>query len=127
MADRNEVFLTGTVDSYGDKSPVEVRFTKGGASVASFQLKTEEVFKSKTISCWHDIIAWNELGEACGEYQKGTRLSIKGRLSKRSWEDKDTGKKRYKVEVVANEIEVVGQVSQAEVPYGIVDDAEIPF
>lgn len=118
MADRNEVYLEGAIDAYGDKAPVEVRYTKTGAAVASFQLKTEEVFKKNTISTWHDITAWNELGEACGGYQKGTRLAIKGRLSKRSWEDKE-GKKRYKTEVVANEINIItGTPESDDVPWG---------
>lgn len=123
--DVNQVLLEGVVDSYGDKPPVEVRFTTNGNAVASFQLKTEEVVKGKTFSTWHDIVAWNTLGEDCGAYQKGTRLSIKGRLSKRSWEDKE-GKKRYKTEVVASEIGVIGgEANQSS--FGIVDDSEIPF
>ena len=120
--DVNQVLLEGVVDSYGDKSPVEVRFTTNGNAVASFQLKTEEVVKDRTFSTWHDIVAWGDLGEACGEYPKGTRLAIKGRLSKRSWEDKE-GKKRYKTEVVANEIEVVGDTKQASVN----EPDDIPF
>lgn len=117
--DRNEVFLEGAVDAYGDNSPVEVRYTTGGHAVASFQLLTVESFNGKDSKCWHDITAWREIAERCGEYQKGTRLSIKGRLSKRSWEDKE-GKKKYKTEVVASEIKEMGTrpvKDEEDIPY----------
>ena len=108
--DKNIVSLEGVLDSYGDKVPVEVRFTTGGHAVASFQLLTVESFGGKDIKTWHDITAWRDVAEACGTYPKGTRLAVEGRLSKRSWEDKD-GKKKYKTEVVASEVTVVGAVS----------------
>ena len=121
--DRNEVILEGVLDSYGDKTPVEVRFTTGGHAVASFQLLTIEKFGGKDIKTWHDITAWRDIAEACGAYPKGTRLAVKGRLSKRSWEDKD-GKKKYKTEVVASEVEAIGEMTE---PVGTVDFDDIPF
>jgi len=57
---------------------------------------------------WHNIVAWGKLGEICGEYlTKGKQVYIEGRLTTRSWEDRD-GKKRYTTEVKADNMIMLG-------------------
>ncbi|GIV97669.1 MAG: single-stranded DNA-binding protein [Herpetosiphonaceae bacterium] len=54
---------------------------------------------------WFSVVAWNKLGEICNQYlTKGTRVYIEGRLQTRSWDDPQTGEKRYKTEVIANDM-----------------------
>ncbi|MGQ9550745.1 MAG: single-stranded DNA-binding protein, partial [Roseiflexus sp.] len=54
---------------------------------------------------WFRIVAWDKLAEICNEYlKKGTRVYIEGRLQTRSWDDRNTGEKRYITEVVAQDM-----------------------
>ena len=88
----------------------EVRYTGSGMAVASFTVATTDSWKDKTSGQpvekteWHNIVAWNRLGEICGEYvKKGKRVYIDGRIQNRSYDDKD-GNKRYVSEIVANDL-----------------------
>lgn len=101
----NKVILIGNLG----KDP-EVKFTPSGVPVAKFSLATNERFKDKggewqDRTEWHNIIAWQRLAEIVGEYvKKGSKIYIEGRLQTSSWDDKQSGEKKYKTEVVASDL-----------------------
>jgi single-strand DNA-binding protein len=110
MAQRslNKALLLGNVG----KDP-EVRYTGAGRAVATFSLATSQRWKDQEGNDqekteWHRIVAWGRLGEICGEFlSKGKQVYVEGRIQSREWEDQD-GKKRVTVEIVANDIILLG-------------------
>jgi single-strand DNA-binding protein len=105
----NKVILVGNLG----KDP-EVKFTPSGVPVAKFSLATNERFKDKAGEWqdrteWHNIVAWQRLAEIVGEYvKKGSKIYIEGRLQTSSWEDKQSGEKKYRTEVVASDLVLLG-------------------
>jgi len=105
----NKVILLGNVG----KDP-EVKYFDNDVAVASFSLATSETYKDKsgqkqTKTEWHNITAWRGLAKLAENYiKKGTQLYIEGKITTRSWDDKD-GNKRYTTEVVANTIQMLGK------------------
>lgn len=101
----NKVILIGNLG----KDP-EVKFTPSGTAVAKFSLATNERYKDKSGEWqdrteWHNIVAWQRLAEIVGEYvKKGNKLYIEGRLQTSSWEDKQSGEKKYRTEIVAQDL-----------------------
>lgn len=92
----------------------EVNKIPSGASVANFNIATNESFKKQgsdeweTKTEWHRIVAWNRLAEIIGQYcHKGDHIYIEGRLQTRQWED-ESGSKRYTTEVIARDIILLG-------------------
>jgi single-strand DNA-binding protein len=60
---------------------------------------------------WHNVVLWDRLAEVAEQYlKKGSRVYIEGRLQTRSWEDKKTSEKKYRTEVIANEMVMLGDV-----------------
>ena len=123
----NKVILVGRLG----KDP-EVHYTTDGTAVANFSLATDESFtdragdkQSKTE--WHRIVVWKRLAEVCGEHlQKGKQVYIEGRLTTRVYEAKDGTGMRYRTEIVAGQIRLLGnrpngKAKQAEA------SADIPF
>lgn len=105
MANGNTVELIGNIT----RDP-ELRFTPSGAAVANFGLAVNRRWRNQQTNEWEeqvsffDIVCWRELAENVAEsLTKGSRVMVSGRLDQRSWET-DTGEKRSKVEVVADEI-----------------------
>jgi single-strand DNA-binding protein len=105
----NKVILVGNVG----KDP-EVKYTPSGIAVAKLSLATNERFKDKSGEWqerteWHNMVAWQRLAEIVGEYvAKGDKLYIEGRLHTSSWDDRQSGEKRYKTEVIAEDIVLLG-------------------
>jgi len=105
----NKVILVGNVG----QDP-EVKYTPSGTPVAKLSLATNERFKDRSDEWqerteWHSIIAWQRLAEIVGEYvKKGSKLYIEGKLQTSSWEDRQSGSKRYRTEVVARDIVLLG-------------------
>lgn len=139
----NKVILIGNVG----KDP-EVKYTPSGVALAKFSLATNEKFKDKSGEWqerteWHNVLAWQRLAEVVGEYvQKGTKLFIEGRLQTSSWEDRNSGEKKYRVEIVARDIVLLGardadsdpgrdQAEEEREPVhagaGEITDQDIPF
>jgi len=141
MAGRNLVILIG----YLGADP-EVRYTNSGTSVTTFRMATSVNFKNKDgektdKTEWHKIVAFDRLGEICGEYlKKGKQIYIEGRLQTREWEDKD-GNKKWTTEIVANTMQMLGsaddssrtetgqtgQESSAPTSADDGDDSDVPF
>jgi len=98
----NRVMLIGNLG----KDP-EVSYTASGVAVAKFSLATSERWKDEAGNTqerteWHNIVVWSKLAEICGQYlKKGSKVFIEGRLQTRSWDDKNSGTKRYTTEIIA--------------------------
>ncbi len=101
----NKVQLIGNLG----KDP-ELSYTPSGIAVAKFSIATNERWKDNEGNFqerteWHNIIAWRKLAEICGQYlKKGSKVYIEGRLQTRSWDDKNTGAKRYATEIIADDM-----------------------
>jgi single-strand DNA-binding protein len=101
----NKVMLIGNLG----KDP-ELRYTASGVAVATFSLATNESWKDQEgalqerTEC-HNIVAWRKLAEIAGEYlRKGRKVFIEGRIQTRSYDDKNTGAKKYITEIVADNL-----------------------
>lgn len=111
----NKVILIGNLG----KDP-EVKYTPSGTAVAKFSIATNERYKDKggewqDRTEWHNIVAWQRLAEIVGEYvKKGSKLYIEGRLQTSSWDDKESGQKRYKTEVIANDLVLLSGRGEGE-------------
>ena len=105
----NKVTLLGNLG----KDP-EVKYTPQGTAVAKLALATNERYKDKEGQWqdrteWHNVVLWQRLAEIAGEYlKKGGKVYIEGKLQTRSWDDKQTGQKRYMTEIVANDLVLLG-------------------
>lgn len=83
----------------------EVRYTKSGKAVATFTVAASNTYidsnnETKEQTAFINCVAWGKLGEAVGNYRKGNRLFVEGRIQTRSYENSD-GQKKYVTEVVA--------------------------
>ena len=84
----------------------EVRYTQSGRAVATFTIAASNTYidsatnETKEQTAFINCVAWGKLGEAVGNYRKGNRLFVEGRIQTRSYETQD-GQKRYVTEVVA--------------------------
>lgn len=99
--DLNSVSLTGRATR-----DVEVRTTTSGMTIATISLA---VSKNKEEANFFDVICFDKTADIVSQYvQKGRQLAVQGRLQQSTWKDKETGKKRSKVEVVANQVKLLG-------------------
>lgn len=105
---RNKVNLIGRLG----KDP-EIKRLESGQIVANFSIATSETFKDKEgqkqeKTEWHNIVAWGKLAEIIEKYvKKGDEIVVEGKLTNRSWEDKE-GHKRYTTEVLVREMLMLG-------------------
>lgn len=105
----NKVMIIGRVG----RDP-EMKFTPGGEAVANFSVATSRSWldqstnERREVTEWHNIVAWRRLAETCKEFlTKGRLVYIEGRLETRSWDDRETGKKMYRTEVIADEMNIL--------------------
>lgn len=95
----NQVILMGRLT----RDP-ETRTTPSGKSVTSFGLAVDRIGQDDQAD-FFDVTAWEKTGELVQQYlSKGRRVLVQGRLRQDSWEDKETGKKRSRVEVTATDV-----------------------
>lgn len=105
----NKVILIGRLG----KDP-EVRYTAGGQAVANFSVATDESYKNREgekvqKTEWMNIVMWGKLAEVAQQYlKKGQLVYLEGKLQTRSWEDKQTGAKKYTTEIVAFTLKMLG-------------------
>jgi len=101
----NKIILLGNVG----KDP-EFRATAGGTTVANFSLATTDRTKDQTGNWtdrteWHNLVAFQRTAEIVRDYvKKGSKLYIEGKIQTRSWDDKTSGEKKYRTEVLVNEL-----------------------
>ena len=145
----NKVILMGMLGA-----DAELKVTQGGKSFLKMRLATSEQWKDNNgqkqeRTEWHSLIYWTQGAEKLVTYlSKGTALHIDGKLRSSSYEDKD-GNKRYRTDVVVNELCFAGSrangerrndaqptptpkaspVAQAQSPddYGLPNDEDLPF
>jgi single-strand DNA-binding protein len=135
----NRVMLLGNLGA-----DPELRMTSGGQAVLKLRLATSESYKDKNQQRqerteWHQVIIWGKRAEALAKFlTKGSRIFVEGRISSSSYDDKD-GNKRYKTEIVAENILLQGGGekrgrSEPETPEPTrtpasegADDDDIPF
>lgn len=92
----------------------EVRSTPSGTTLAKFSVATDERYTDRDgqrqeRTEWHNIVAWGKLGDICGQYlRKGKLVYIEGTLRTDSWDDKETGQKRYRTEIHARDMQMLG-------------------
>ena len=105
----NKVILLGNVG----KDP-EIRSTAGGMTVASFSLATADRQKDQQGNWqdkteWHNLVAFGRTAEIIRDYvKKGTQLFVEGKIQTRSWDDKDSGQKKYRTEIIVNDMSLLG-------------------
>lgn len=105
----NKVFLLGNLG----KDP-EIRSTAGGIIIASFSLATAERTKGadgqwtdKTE--WHNIVCFQRTAEIVRDYvKKGSQVFVEGRITNRSWDDKTSGEKKYRTEILVSDLTLLG-------------------
>jgi len=101
----NKIILLGNVG----KDP-EFRAAASGTTVASFSLATTDRAKDASGNWsdrteWHNLVAFQRTAEIVRDYvKKGSKLYIEGKIQTRSWEDKTSGEKKYRTEVIVNEL-----------------------
>jgi single-strand DNA-binding protein len=101
----NKVILVGNVG----KDP-DIRYLPSGTPVAHFSLATNERFIGRNDEWqerteWHSIVAWQRLAEIVGEHvTKGSKLYVEGKIQTSSWEDRRSGERKYRTEIVAREL-----------------------
>ena len=104
MGSVNKVILVGNLGR-----DAELRYTPGGAAVATLNLATTEVWNDKQgqrqeKTEWHRVVLWGKQAETLQEYLvKGKQIYVEGRLQTRQWDDKD-GNKRYTTEIKADRV-----------------------
>jgi single-strand DNA-binding protein len=145
----NKVILVGNLG----RDP-ERRSTPSGQQVATFSVATSRRWRDRDGNRqeqteWHNVVCWGRQAEVAGEYlKKGRQIYVEGRLQTRSWDDKQTGEKKYRTEVICENFQMLGQrgdgggsdYSSAPAPDrgmveqevgggggGGVDDDDIPF
>ena len=109
MANFNKVILLGNLT----RDP-EVRFTQGGLAVAKFGMainrkSSTKDGESRESTCFVDVTAFGKQAEIIDQYiSKGSPLFVEGRLEFSTWEDKNGGGKRNKLEVIVENFQFVG-------------------
>ncbi|MBU0517574.1 single-stranded DNA-binding protein [bacterium] len=135
----NKVMLIGNLG----KDP-ELKNTASGTAVATFSMATNRRYKDKDgewqdDTQWHNIVAWSNKAETITNYcKKGSRIYIEGRLTTRSWDDKD-GQKKYMTEIITDNFVLLdpppeGAVRGEPIPppqppegLGPQDEDDVPF
>ncbi len=106
MGNLNKVMLIGRLG----RDP-EIRYTQTGSAVANFSLATDENWtdaqgQRQQRTEWHYIVVWNKLADLAQNYLKqGSQVYVEGKLQTQSWDDAQTGQKRYRTEVVARTLQ----------------------
>jgi single-strand DNA-binding protein len=133
----NKVFLLGNVG----KDP-EIRSTNGGMSIASLTLATADRQKDAQGNWvdkteWHNLIAFQKTADIVKNYvKKGSQILIEGKIQTRSWDDKESGQRKYRTEILINDLTLLGdpkgshQAAAVPVAAATADeltDDDIPF
>jgi single-strand DNA-binding protein len=105
----NKAILLGHVG----KDP-EIRSTNGGTIIASFSLATADRQKDgqgnwQDRTVWHNLVAFNRTAEIIRDYvRKGSQLLIEGKIQTRIWDDRESGQKKYRTEILIYDFTLLG-------------------
>ncbi len=127
--DLNKVMIIGHLG----QDP-EMRYTTSGRPVTNLSVATSRTWNTsdgerRSETEWFTVVAWGKLAETCNQYLvKGRQVYIEGRLQTRHWEDAD-GKRRTAVEIVANEMIMLGKRGSTSdsSPEKDTEEDEFPF
>ena len=103
MSGVNKVILIGNI-----AADPEVRTTPQGATVANLRLAVSETWKDQQgqrneKTEWVNLVLWRQQAEIAQKYlRKGSKIYVEGKLQTRSWDDKQSGQKRYATDVVVD-------------------------
>ncbi|OGZ95353.1 MAG: hypothetical protein A3I44_03335 [Candidatus Sungbacteria bacterium RIFCSPLOWO2_02_FULL_51_17] len=137
----NKAFILGNLT----RDP-ELRQTPSGQQVCQFSLATNRIYTDKSgqkqkLAEFHNIVAWGKLGELVGQYlKKGQSAFVEGRIQTRSWDDKQSGQKKYRTEIVAENVQFGpkggdnaggaprsgGDASQQPIPAEVLETVQYP-
>ena len=120
----NRVMLIGRLT----RDP-ELRYTPSGTAVCQLALATnrygsdQQTGERREFTDYHDVVVWNQgnrkLAELCAQYlQKGRLVYVEGRLQTRSWDDQQSGQKRYRTEVNASDVQFLDSRQDGAAPAG---------
>ena len=116
MASLNKVLILGNLGNDPEKKEFP-----SGQSVVRFSVATNESWFDKTAGTrqerteWHKVVVFGRLGDQCMQFlKKGRTVFVEGRLQTSSWEDKQSGQKRFMTEVIANTVEFIGGQGQGQ-------------
>jgi single-strand DNA-binding protein len=104
----NKVILLGNVG----KDP-EIRATANGMTVANFSIATTDRIKGQDGQYtdkteWHNLVAFQRTAEIVRDYvKKGNKLYVEGRLQTSSWDDKASGQKKYRTEIIVSDLSLL--------------------
>lgn len=137
----NKVILIGNLGA-----DPEMKATTAGVPIARLRIATTDVWNDRASGQrqekteWHTVVAFDKLAGICERYlSKGRQIYVEGSLTTRSWEDKETGQKRYATEIRARDIKMLGSrpdgagapssggASAGEMPSGGDADDDVPF
>ena len=117
----------------------EMKYTATGTAVTTFRVATSRTWtqdgEKREETEWFSVVAWARLAETCAEYlTKGRQVYVEGRMQTRSW-DGDDGVKRYRTELVAQEVKFLGGgghregvgVAAGVAGIGAIDPDKLPF
>lgn len=129
MRDYNQAIIVGRV---ADRP--EARNTTSGENIANFRVATGGKFADPVTgeqrgydTEWHNVVAFGKRADiALDRLGKGSLVFVEGRLSTRSWQDKESGKKMYRTEIVADKI-IPMQSTTPKPEDGIPADIDVPF
>jgi single-strand DNA-binding protein len=123
----NKVMVIG----HAGRDP-EMRYIPSGKPVTSFSVATSRSWTNsegerRQETEWFNVVAWGNLAEICKQHiRKGQQVYVEGRLQTRSWEDHE-GKKRFRTELVANEMILLGDRRGASEAAESTDEGEEEF
>ncbi len=123
----NKVIVIGNLGANPD-----IRALPSGQNVANFSLATTERFTDRNgakqeRTDWHRIVAFGRLADTCERFlSKGCQVYIEGRLSTRQYEAKDGSGKRYRTEIVARQLRLLGNRTNGNTSKAETSD-DIPF
>ena len=134
----NKVILLGNLGA-----DPELRTTAGGDAVATISIATSDSWKDKNTgeeqqkTEWHRVVFFRRMAEVVGQYlKKGSSVYIEGQLQTNSYEDKNTGEKKYSTQIVARDMQMLGNRNNNETQSNSLEessmdqtpmDDEIPF
>jgi len=116
----NKVILIGRLG----RDP-ELSYTPNGQARAKFSIATDEGYRDKQTGQkverteWHNIVAWRQTAEFCGNYLgKGRLVLVEGKLQTRKWQDQNTGQDRYMTEIVADNVQGLDRAPEGQFKQG---------
>lgn len=115
----NKVLLYGNLT----RDP-ELKALPSGSQVANFGMATNRTYKDKSgakqeATEFHNVVAFGRTAEVIAQYvKKGRPLFIEGRLQTRAWDDKETGKKNYRTEIIVDNFQFGADAKGGGAPTG---------